>query len=135
MVTILTQWVMRLATSLGMLSYYIMETNDRERCALAPTIFADLFQILARPLGQDSERVSNLAERHVPRQSTPSNIQQSAPSNNRQETTPVCRVCLDRVPNAVLRACGHVCCQTCVDRLHRCPVCRATILGWSPLFF
>jgi hypothetical protein len=43
-------------------------------------------------------------------------------------TCTMCCLCVERMPNICFDPCGHMkCCQTCSDRIERCPICRAAI--------
>ena len=44
------------------------------------------------------------------------------PEDDREHT---CAVCMDREPNTVFPACGHMCvCVHCAIGLNSCPICR-----------
>ena len=136
-VDVLLEWMIILAGVLGMLNYFFIECSEAERCALAPSIWDDLFNRISTPLGLSGERVAGIAERcgvslfaHTSPQ-RPANYQ----SPRRDTSPPICRVCLDRTPTIMVRSCGHVFCHICVHRVYRCPVCRATILGRQRIFY
>lgn len=122
-----------LAGTLGTLNYFFVETSRQQWCALAPTIWQDLYQRLSASLGASSDRMAFLAESQgVYRfDVSPTPVQPDTPERDR----PVCMVCLDRRPTVALRSCGHVFCGTCVIRIRRCPVCRTTVIGRLRLFF
>lgn len=133
---ILLSWVVKLAGVLGMLTYFFIEANDQERCALAPTIWTTLYRRLLTPLGEDSDKMSQIAgSQGVNSFNTPDLLTNGSVDESSVPVTSNCRVCLDNKPTVALRPCGHVFCRVCAVRVHRCPVCRATALGHLQLFF
>ena len=56
-----------------------------------------------------------------------------------EKKSPLCGICLEGESNICIQTCGHVYCQSCIDRAarrtNRCPACRGTITSTMKIYF
>jgi len=144
-VLLLREWIVTLASTLAMLTFFFAEATGAERLRLAPTIWLDLFRLLSIPMRRDAERMQGFASAQGVRDYDTPLPPPTTPPWRRRVTSPpsqpaeppglTCRVCLDEPSTVALRPCGHVVCRTCAERLLHCPMCRSIILQRMQLYF
>jgi len=138
-VGLLREWTVRLASLLGMLVYFLTESEleDGEMIRLTPTIWRAFFRLLFDPLRIDCDRMRDYAQQAgvldfdcpVPAETPP-------PWRRRPDTvTLTCRICWERGAVVALRPCGHTLCEECSQQIRVCPFCRAFVMGVLPLYF
>jgi len=136
-VGLLREWIVRLASLLGMLVYFITESEleDGETARLTPTIWREFFHRIFDPLRTDCDRMRDYAE-----QAGVLDFDCSVPAappprrRNPDTVTLICRICLERSAVVALRPCGHILCEQCAQQIRICPFCRAFVMGTLHLY-
>lgn len=95
---------------------------------LAPRVWEHIRDLIGRVMDTAATLM------HEARQSAHApDLQPSTSTDTSQGVLAECPVCYGR-PNRVIRPCGHVICQNCIDRVSTCPVCKQLITHSFNLF-